>query len=308
MVDYEIIEDILIKSIVDTVKCNKSNGVKNRGSTGKIRDESFGRTLVSYDDGTRILFNADGGVDSIGLDGVLYESLNENSYDFFKYQDDDLKSKKAEVSSFQNYNWFGGIMDKHEWSNEYEFTSYMMDEIASSFGLKLNKEVYYGDEKLRKYSEDEEGGTLGRPTVVTDSELHVNHFFDLARQNRIDKENMVLVTYTKDFHDSDSLDKKSFTNKGFTSTTTGGGDSQELQNLFKRVGGWTVCTVVKKDSDVRGLFFGNALNEIYGKRYHDVRDWESEVNLPPRTRFTRDLIDEEHHIIIQHIDKQYGVE
>ena len=300
MVSRESIEKAITKSIVETVKCPNSSRAKKIGATGVV-SESNGVKTITYNDGTQITLDSNlNEVQDIHMDDVDYNYLGQDKcYNYFQYQKQDLQKIKAEVPTFMNFNMRGGVMDRIDWETEYDFVKTMCDKFATSFGVTLNRDIFYGDKELSHYTGEDH---FGSPVVAMDSDVHVNHFFDLARKSRIDHDNLVLVTYTDKFYKEDSLDKLSFTRKGYTSTSVGG-DTSDLQKYFKGENGWTVCTVVKKDSGAKGLFFGNPISEAR-ERFHDFTDWEAEVNLPPRTRFTRDIIDEENKIIIQHIERQ----
>ena len=307
MVSKEVINDVISKSIQTVIKCASSSRAKKLGATGVVEVKGNTKT-ITYDDGTVINLSVhddmDDTVDGVSSGGRVYDYLGKDRvHKYFQYQDDYLKKQKAEVNEFKAFNMRGGVMNHYEWETEYDFVKSMVDSFATSFGMDINRKFIYGGEKLRHYTGE---SYFGSPIVPMDSDLHVNHLFEIARNNRIDKSDLALVTYTRGFFQENNLDKLSYTKKGYTSTTAGGYD-EDLQENFKGTDGWTIITTVKKDSNTRGLFFGNALKESR-TRFHDFYDWEAEVNLPPQTRFTRDIIDEKNHIIVQHIVKQKGVE
>lgn len=312
MVNKKTIEEIITKSIITIHKCNTSSKARKRGTGGIQEGTSFtdkpfeadDTYSINYPDGTRITFDQFDEVIDIQLDGTDYEYLgHDEAYKEFEYQKKELTQTKAELQEFHTFDMQGNAMTKYEWETEYDFVKTFADDYASSFGLDLNLQLHKG-EKVNHYNHNE-GNWLTSPDITTDSDLHVKHFIELEKQNRIDHKDIVLKTYVSKLHENDRIDKSSYTSKSFTSTTAGGFDDELKQTFAMSNDAWTIFTVIKKGSNARGLFLGNPLidsrsDDTFGKYI----DWETEVNLPPQTRFTRDLIDEERHIIIQHIEKQ----
>ena len=302
MVSKEVINDILTKTII--YKCNSSNRAKQWGANVSLTTHDDGSYILEYD-GASISFDATNNPSVISLDGDNYPYLSNKSYEDFDYQKRELESSEP-----FNYNEYttthdGEIIEKHSYDNDWDFVVDYCDEFASYKGLMLNKTLI-ANANLTKYKEG-----------ILNKSAH-NHFVSIERNSRIDSENFVTVRVQPRLYESDNLDKEYFRLPHHISMSVGG-DFNELVRAFgtandsharsgyglRRLyesdtfGDWKIFTVVKKGNGNTGLFMGNALRDS-GNR---TGDWEGELNVAPRTRFVRDIVDEQNKIIIQHMER-----
>jgi len=306
MVEREILESVFdniinswnSKSFHDNLKlkCPTSSKARKRGMGGVQHgsenpfENEEGIYDITYPDGTKIVLSTVDDIVSLTIDGVEYPYLAEDCYSDFDYQKDSLKnSGDVHLKGAENI--------PVDFDNDYEFVKQFADSFATFEGLWLNKHLIQGDELSPN----------GR-SLPLNKKAH-EYFVNLEKSNRVDNQNYVTLRYIGSLHTNDSIDKLRYTNKHHTCLSAGG-DIEEMEATFgqkKRRNRYNqgetvtidepfkVYTYIKKDSGVTGLFLGNAIQDVRGS------DWEAEVNLPPKSRFERDLIDEERHIIIQHV-------
>lgn len=295
----------IVKTMEEYVeKCATSSKARKRGAEFSF-DTINTENIITYSDGTTItLDRKDGTVKSVTIDGKTHNYLGDEAYNNFKEQETKLKNTPAKIPYFQNYNLRGGVMRRTDYETEHDFCKDFSQNFASRSGMDLNKTLYNG-EGLKEWAKDTDGRTWDSPIRMTDSKTHVNHFIELEKANPVDHDDYVGVTYKRELHDSENLEKKSYTAKGFTSMTLGG-STEDLKRTFNGTrDSWTVITTIDKGSGIKGMFFGKMISDYRYEKYGEAdTDWECELNLPPKTRFTRDLIDENNHIIIQHIESQ----
>lgn len=306
MVDKEII----IKSIDDAIwKCNNSDKAKKIGSNVSLVTNEKGYTLT-YGDGTSLTFDENNNLINLNRENNKdYPYLQDDCYNTFDYQKDTLKSsetfqfrQKTSIDFGREYKW-----ESYSYENDWDFITDYITNFATYRGMQLNKDLARG----------EKGRLNSHQGIVRNLKSH-NHFVDIERNTPCDTENYVTLRIQTKFYDNDWLDKGYYTNKHHTCMSVGA-DTDMLIGIFadssgphrnspyssgrfydggKEIIPWRIYTTIDKNSGVNGLFFGNAVRES-PKRSNN--DWEAELNLPPNTRFVRDIIDEKNHIIIQHV-------
>ena len=306
MVEKEVLENIF-DNIINTwnsksfhdnlkIKCPTSSKARKRGRGGVQHgsenpfENEDGIYDITYPDGTKIVLSTTDDIVSLTIDGKEYPYLAEDCYTNFNYQTDELKnSGSVHLNGAENI--------PLDFDNNYEFLKSYSDIFASFEGLWLNKHLLQGDELL----------STGRSLPL--NKISHDYFVELEKNNRVDNQDYVTLRYVNALHENDSIDKLTYINKQHTCLSAGG-DIEELESTFGQKKNrnrynrtvvtldepYKIYTYIKKDSGVKGLFLGNALNDVRAGS-----DWEAEVNLPPRSKFERDLIDEERRIIIQHV-------
>lgn len=310
MVEKSIIlktfEDILL------IKCNSSEKAQSRGE-GAVRKNHRNDYEINYPDGTHIRFDKKTHeLIELDIDGEHYTYLGkDHTNKLSNSQYDVLENAHGFKGKWVNDVYYGdengawtGNSDDKLWidsnpidvANGFDFLTGYVSQFASIDGMMLNSMLWKG-ESLRNSARD------GYPGIIFNKNAH-DYFVELERSVRCDVDNILAVRYTNHFRPHTIVDeeKEFYTAKGHTSFTVGG-DSEKINQTFYDEDGWTVITPIRKGSNVRGLFMGNLIDNARGFG----SDWEGELNFPPGTKFSRDLIDWDNHIIIQHVESQRGV-
>jgi hypothetical protein len=301
MVSKNIIQKTFDELLIG--KCNSSDKAQARGE-GAVRVNHRNDYEINYPDGTHIRFDKKTHeLIELDIDGEHYTYLGQGNTDkLSESQGKTLESSKGFKGKWINdvyYDMEDNLViesEPFEESNGFDFATHYVNQFASIDGMMLNSMLWKG-ESLRNSARE------GYPGIIFNKNAH-DYFVELERKVRCDVDNILAVRYTNNRHPHTVVDeeKEFYTAKGHTSYTVGG-DSERINDTFYDEDGWTIITPIRKGSNVRGLFMGNLIpfTRGYGS------DWEGELNLPPGTKFGRDLIDWDNQIIIQHVESQRGV-
>ena len=301
MVNRNIIEYYVQKSIIETIKCptntNKARRIGKSCTVEKVT-ESFGditatkEVIYSYDNDLKLTF--DGGqstIKSIEYDGETYNYYNQIGDSFSNSKNnpvnkfDYLKKELSQTENGQSINTSTNTI------NDWEKLKTYSDEFASDNGMILNNDL--------RNNQD-----------ITNTKGFVweNHdwFVSLQKRTKIDHENYATLRITKNLHDNEDITIPIIKDKGHTSASAGGnirnlsymfGGTRSMDNYNFDKDSWKTVTLIKKGSGVKGLYLGGAINESRFNGKHG--DWESEVNYTPNQKFRRVMIDESHKLIVQ---------
>lgn len=318
MVDKEIIQKVF-NNIYKThqkqlnLKCrNSSEKAISRGNNGILKRHRKDYE-ITYPDGTHIRFDKKTHeLIELTIDDESYKYLtSKNTEKLADYQGEILHKTHGFKGEWINDAYYGdengaytGDSDDKLYldtspidvKNGFDFLTGYVSQYASIEGMALNSKLWHG----KKLSNTPDIYTRG---IISNKKAH-DYFVELERTVGCDIDNILAVRYTNTNHYKTvfDVDKEFYTSKGHTSYTVGG-NQEKINSSFYDEDGWTIITPIHKGSGVKGLFFGNLIpfSRGYGS------DWEGKLNLPPGTKFQRDLIDEEHRIIIQHVVSQRGV-
>lgn len=304
-----ISKEVILKSIDEAIfKCNSSSKARKIGATVTLSTDDEGYTL-SYSNGMSLHFDNDNNMINLQTETEDYPYLMDKCYDAFKHQKEELLNSSP--FSFIQKSWEGGwgsdrniVRTKYSFDNDWDFLCTYAENFATSSGILVNKVL---NDPYRSFN------AFGKIANVKASH---DHFVQLERNIPIDNMSYVALRIQPYLYESDNINKQSYTNKHHTSMSLGS-DVNLLLDQFglshnsphrpmkhgieaKKGDEWKIYTTVSKDSGVTGLFLGNALKESPTRS--NESEWETELNLAPNTKFVRDVIDEENHIIIQHIE------
>ena len=304
--------EFISKSLDDAIiKCHATDNAKKIGASCTITTEKGDsifdtKHIYTYGDGTSLTFDDDYNLINIGFEGIDYPYyLHRRAYEEFEYQKKSLMTTVdgEEPDEFQKSI---GIVSDWEYLLEYA------DDFASVHGFIINNEMRDGKDID---SEDYYNSWL----EDTDALLNHDWFVKIENKTLADHDNYCAMRVTRNIHDNENLSKRIVQDKAHSCASVGA-DTESLLRTFgngvmENIGSyglsevtednfhdsWKTITLVKKDSGVHALFLGTALNE---GRHCDaqvgtLKDWEKELNFPPKTKFERLIIDEEHKIIIQ---------
>lgn len=248
---------------------NRTNPItRGRNSRVEYMENSYDIDFkkIEYDDGTVIEFSQNGEentiLKSVEIDGVKYEFLGDDSYDFFSYQMEDIIK-----------------------NNEMEFLEEYTNTYATSKGIKLNTSLRNGS-KL--------DGTLAKNhkkfvSLINNSKIKDNTVSYRIQQEIYEDENIIKKVITSKSHYSTTTGAtKQDMKEAFLNTNPEGEYINPDDGEY-----WQIINVIPKKSDINALFIGNPIKNIRGY------DWESELNFAPGQKFQRLLVDEENKIIIQ---------
>lgn len=304
-------KDIIRKSFEDIIsrKCrNSSKKAREIGSSVKLSVHDKGYTLT-YDNGMSLNFDENNNMVRLE-DDKDYPYLGSDAYDIFNFQKEILKNSGE--FSFKRKERINPFKDDYEWvqekySNDYDFLTEYITNFATYQGMALNRFLIKKDyQKLNSFQ-----------SIVFNKKSH-DHFVDLERSIPCDNESYVALRIQTKLYENDNIDKEHYRNNHHISMSVGADTDMLINTFAEKEGGphrdrvyvdghgsegdrsvWRIYTKIDKGSGVKGLFFGNNVRDSPTRTDND---WECELNLAPNTKFVRDIIDEENHIIIQHIE------